>query len=131
MESIFGIHEQALMLRSRRAEMIANNLANADTPGFKAQDMDFRAALAQATATGAMHDESLSRFHPHHLGGFDGPGMSPMAKYRVSLQPSLDGNTVDSHVEKAQYMSNALYMQATLRFLDDRISGLKSAFRGD
>ncbi|MEJ2755319.1 MAG: flagellar basal body rod protein FlgB, partial [Gammaproteobacteria bacterium] len=99
---------------------------------FKARDLDFRAALDQATSAGSQTQRvSVFRSHPRHVRGLEMTPVSLAVSYRVAEQPSLDGNTVDTHVEKSQYMTNALYMQATLRFLDDRISGIKSAFRGD
>lgn len=130
MSGLFGIHEKALAVQTRRAEMIANNIVNADTPGYKAKDLDFRQIMADAKGVGPLSDVSLDRSRSGHLSGFASPELSLSTKYRVSLQPSLDGNTVDTHVEKSEYMKNAQRMQATLRFLDDRISGIRKALKG-
>lgn len=130
MSGIFGIHEQALMVQTKRAEMIANNIVNADTPGYKATDLDFRQIMASANGVGPLGDVALNRSRSGHLSGIESPELSLTTKYRVNLQPALDGNTVDSHVEKSEYMKNAQRLQATLRFLDDRISGIRKALKG-
>jgi flagellar basal-body rod protein FlgB len=130
MSGIFGIHEKALMVQTRRAEMIANNIVNADTPGYKAADLNFRQILAEADGVGAGNDVNLIQSRQGHLPGILSPALSLATKYRLNAQPSVDGNTVDLHVEKGEYMKNAQRMQATLRFLDDRISGIRKALRG-
>jgi flagellar basal-body rod protein FlgB len=130
MNGIFGIHEQALKIQIQRAEMIANNIVNVDTPGFKAKDLNFREILASNKAVGSGGDIGLRQSQVGHQADRSLVGGSFQEKYRLNLQPTLDGNTVDMHVEKAEYMKNAQRMQATLRFLEDRVSGLKKAFRG-
>ncbi len=121
---IFGIHEQALRVASRRMTLIAGNLANAETPGYKARDIDFRAALGRATA-----EVGLATTNPRHLDGSDPlPGSGVL--YRTVMQPSLDGNTVDPSIERSQFMENALRYQATLRFLNGKIGGLREAIGG-
>jgi len=122
---LFGIHELALGLRARRADLLAANLANADTPGYRARDLDFSAALEQAIGGSA---EGLRRTHPRHLGA---GRPQDTVRYRVPLQPSLDGNTVEPHYEKAEFMENAIRYQATLTFLGSRIRGLRLAIRGE
>lgn len=125
-DQAFGIHAKALQLYGRRAEVLANNLANADTPGYKARDIDFRAALA-----GAMEgDMRLARSSAGHIGAGAGAD-EPRLLYRVPLQPSADGNTVDGQVEQAQFMENAIRQQASFTFLDGTIKTLKSAIRGE
>ncbi len=121
---IFGIHEQALMVASRRMTLLAGNLANAETPGYKARDIDFRAVLGKATGEAA-----LRTTNPRHLDGGDSIGGSRVL-YRSVMQPSLDGNTVDPSIERSQFMENALRYQATLRFLNGKISGLREAIGG-
>lgn len=121
-----GIHAQALELRSRRMELLAGNLANADTPGYKARDIDFSSALKQALAeTGA-----LRLTHDRHLPP-QGAGVDAEPLYRVPLQPSLDGNTVDSHLEQAAFGENAVRYQASLDFLGNKLAGLRKALRGE
>jgi len=124
-----GIHEQALGLRTRRAEVLANNLANADTPGFKARDIDFKSALNQAqNQSGAM---AATRSHAGHQSGVGGNAGDAGLLYRNPMQPSIDGNTVDSQVEMAQYTRNAMDFQASFEFLSGRFKGLMTAIRGD
>ena len=122
---ILGVHEQALSLYARRARLLAENLANADTPHYKARDIDFRQALAAASGGGP-----LKTSHARHLQpGAARAGGEPL--YRVPLQPSLDGNTVETQFEKSEFMENALRYQATLRFLSGTFRGLKTALRGE
>ncbi len=127
-----GPHADALTLRSQRAGVLASNLANADTPGFKARDFDFRAALANATA-GA--EGGMRRTHGAHFdeaGNRAGEaGNQPPLGYRVSTQPSVDGNTVDLQTERAAFTDNAVRYQATLNLLQSRIQGLRTALRGE
>ncbi|GMU45822.1 MAG: hypothetical protein AMXMBFR26_06040 [Porticoccaceae bacterium] len=119
-----GSHERALGLRSYRTGVLAANIANADTPGYKARDFDFRSALA---AVGG--DVRLTARHPGHLGaGATGPDGVEL-RYRVPQAPSLDGNSVDLQVEQAEFAENAVQYQATLRFLRSRFSGLMNALR--
>jgi len=128
-DNAFGVHGQALAVRSHRAGLLAANLANADTPGYKARDIDFRAVLEGARTserwagmrtTNARHIKPVAA-HP--------PGMEP--DYRVPLQPAVDGNTVDTQMEQAAVMDNAVRYQATLTFLNGRIRGIQSALRGE
>jgi len=121
--SALGIHEQALMLRESRAQLLAHNLANADTPGFLARDVDFRQLLRDATNEG----KGPRRSHPRHLGAAGGEPGTPALMYREPTQPSMDGNTVDEQVEMAQFARNALDFQASLTFLKSKLSGLRTA----
>lgn len=114
-DDIFGIHGAALELRSQRLGLLASNIANASTPGFKAKDIDFQSALAQATdgqadVEGAATSNTL---------------------YRTPLQPSLDGNTVELGTEQTQFAENAVQYQTTLSFLNGRISELTRALKGE
>lgn len=130
-DSIFGVHEAAFRVRNERAQLLANNLANADTPNFKAQDIDFRKALQEASSE---FDHSTSEMHKTNSRHIDGDSFSSTSKflmYRQPTQPALDGNTVETHIEKAQFMENGLQQQATLEFIDSKISGIRSALRGE
>jgi flagellar basal-body rod protein FlgB len=122
-----GIHTQALELRSRRTEVLAGNLANADTPGYKARDLDFRAALSAAESSGG----ALNTTHANHIGGANGAGTNGDLLYNTPSQPSLDGNTVDLQQEKAKFAENAVQYQASLQFLNGKIASLRAAIRGD
>lgn len=126
-DDAFGIHPRALLLRSQRAEVIAANLANADTPGYKARDFDFQKALNQEM-------QGLVRVHTTHQRHIQpDPGLVPEAQmlYRSPMQPSLDGNTVDTEREHTAFSANAIEYQASLGFLNGKISGLRKALRGE
>jgi len=128
LDQVFGIHEQALKLRAQRSELLAANLANADTPGYKARDIDFAKVLS-----GEMNPSAeLAATNNRHISTSQ-PGALPAnaVGYRIPLQPSLDGNTVDPEREQVSFSRNALEYQASLRFLDGRIRGLMTALRGD
>lgn len=113
-DSLFGTHGNALALRSQRMALLASNIANAATPGYRARDFDFATALEQANggksvdaaATGAMG-------------------------YRVPLQQTLDGNTVELATEQTAFAENAVAYRATLSFLEGRISTVMSALKGE
>lgn len=113
--SLFGVHGAALSVRSQRMGVLASNIANASTPGYKAKDIDFREAL-DAIETG----------------GLDGTGaIDGAVKYRVPLQPSIDGNTVELSTEQTAFAENAVAYQTTLAFLNGRISTLTRALKGE
>lgn len=112
--SIFGIHGVALEVRAQRMGVLASNIANASTPGFKARDIDFRQALASATGPGSVDQ-----------------GIDAAMKYRVPNQPSMDGNTVELSQEQTAFAENAVQYQTTLSFLNGRISTLTRALRGE
>jgi flagellar basal-body rod protein FlgB len=126
--NIFGIHETSLSLRAHRAQVLADNLANADTPNYKARDVDFSKVLRYTETR--MDPSRLQATHVRHLSA---PAPLSVAgaelQYRVPMQPSLDGNTVNAELEQARFMDNALRYQASLRFVNGRVEGLLSAMR--
>ncbi|MDX1589904.1 MAG: flagellar basal body rod protein FlgB [Oleiphilaceae bacterium] len=126
-----GIHEQALQTRVQRAEVLANNLANADTPGFKARDIDFRAVLNEAQGQNQGGTLQASRSHARHLSMGQGGANAPELLYRNPDQPSIDGNTVDSQREMAAYTRNAMDFQSSFQFLNSRFKGLVKAIKGE
>jgi flagellar basal-body rod protein FlgB len=128
-DSALGIHDEALTLRAQRSEVLASNIANADTPNFKARDIDFRNALDQATA-GQSRSDQLKTTHHNHISG-TAPGGHPDTQYRIPLQPSLDGNTVDTQLEKTAYAENSVQYQTTLNILNRKFGGLLGAIRGE
>ncbi len=125
-DNALGIHPQALALREKRSEVLASNLANADTPGYKARDLDFQAVLKQSMSVA----QPLERTQEGHISAND-QLLSATMMYRNPQQASLDGNTVESHIEQAKYSENAVQYQASLRFINGRFSGLMSAIRGE
>lgn len=125
--NIFGIHEKALTLRAERNEVLASNLANADTPGYKARDFDFKKMLNKEMTTSRF---DMATTHKSHIPGKSTQSSPFDMQYRIPQQPSLDGNTVEVEREQVEYSANALKYQATLRFLDGSIKGLKTAIKG-
>lgn len=125
-----GVHAAALKLRGERHQMLSENLANADTPHYKARDIDFASALKQAQENqgGGL---PLAATNASHLGGqAEGRGGAE-ALYRVPQSPSLDGNTVETQVEQAKFAENTVRYRASLDFLGGRISSLVGAIRGE
>ncbi|HVW67828.1 MAG TPA: flagellar basal body rod protein FlgB [Steroidobacteraceae bacterium] len=131
LDSYLGVHADALKVQSQRMEVLADNLANVDTPNYKARDIDFRAALAQAGSPGA--NLALATTSPGHVGGASAStdlDTSTALKYRVPLAPSLDGNTVDAQLEQSAFADNTVRYQATLTFLSARLKNLLTAITG-
>jgi flagellar basal-body rod protein FlgB len=109
-DNIFGIHATALQLRSQRMAMLASNIANAATPNYKARDIDFAEAFSLAE---------------------QGRSTEGAVAFRVPLQPSLDGNTVEMSTEQTAFAENALAYRSSLAFLNGRIGTLSRALRGE
>lgn len=127
-DNALGIHDDALAFRARRAAVLANNLANADTPNYKARDLDFSASLQRASE--GMRRSELARTDSRHIYASSTSGDSDLL-YRVPQQPSIDGNTVEGEAEHAKYMENAMDFQASFTFLNSKFTGLMSAVRGE
>ncbi|MCF1426732.1 MAG: flagellar basal body rod protein FlgB [Shewanella sp.] len=126
-DKALGIHQYTLGIRSQRAEVISSNIANNDTPHYKARDVDFSAALLEAkTRQGGI---AMTHSHEKH---FDLKVLSEQhVKYRIPNQPDTgDGNTVDIQQEKMAFMENAMEYQMSLGFLDRKFAGLKKALKG-
>ncbi|WP_174274692.1 flagellar basal body rod protein FlgB [Sphingomonas bacterium] len=123
-DPLFGIHGTALTLRSQRMAMLASNIANAATPNYKARDFDFTKALASASAQaagGSADDRSATA----------GAAAEGAMGYRVPLQSSLDGNTVELSTEQTLFAENAVQYKTTLSFLQGRIATVMSALKGE
>jgi len=130
LDAYLGVHQDALKLYARRTAVLANNLANADTPNFKAQDLDFK-SLLNARSSGTLAAPTLVSTHAQHLGATaDAPAAGGALKYRVPLAPSLDGNTVDPQLEQAAFAENTVRYQAALTFLTEKFKGLMTAITG-
>ena len=148
LDRYLGIHTQALTLESQRLQVLASNLANVDTPNYKAQDIDFKAALAAADPAGAGDAAMtlpLTTTHANDLtsagtpaatgaalsadGATSGtlPSAESAVKYRVPLAPALDGNTVDEQLEQSAFAENSVRYQATLALLNDKLRTLVTA----
>jgi flagellar basal-body rod protein FlgB len=125
----------ALLLRSERTRVLAGNIANADTPNFKARDFDFRSALEQATgtatATGAGGAVGMTRTQEGHIAASnDASGTHPALLYRTPTQTALDANSVDLDTERAAFMDNSVRYEASLRFINTQIRTLMTAING-
>ena len=123
-DNALGVHAQALGLRSKRMEVLARNIANADTPHFKAKDIDFRSVLKQT------REDALNSTHNMHM-KIAMEEDSGGEKYRVPFNASFDGNTVEMNVEQAKFGQVAADYQTTLNILENRVSGIRRALRGD
>jgi len=125
-DKALSIHPDSMLIRSRRAEILATNIANADTPGYKAKDIDFASEL-KAAKLNQQHGNTMVRTHEKHIaGGSKFAGDSEM--FRVPNQPDTgDENSVDIQVERNLYTQNAMEYQASLQFLGGRFKGLNKA----
>ena len=128
LDDMFQFHQNALNLRSFRQEVIASNIANADTPGYKARDIDFAAALQDVTA-GREANLSLRTSNARHIGAAAGNNDPVKVLYRTPAQPSIDGNTVDMNVERNRFAENAVHIDANLTFLNGKIKTLLAALQ--
>jgi len=125
-DNALGIHQYSVGVRERRAEVLASNIANADTPGFKAKDLSFKDALASATQGTSFN---LSKTSERHISG--GRGIASDVQFRVPNQPDTgDGNTVDVQTERASFMQNSMEYQASLSFLSSKIQTMRKAIKG-
>ncbi|MDB5685435.1 MAG: flagellar basal-body rod protein FlgB [Rhizorhabdus sp.] len=115
-DPLFGVHGAALAIRSQRLSLLASNIANAATPNYKARDIDFQKALSDATGAGG---QSIDQATKGAVG------------YRIPLETSMDGNTVELSTEQNQFAENALKYRTTLSFLEGRIGTVMSALKGE
>lgn len=121
-----GLHDNALLIRAKRAEVLANNLANADTPGFKSRDFNFKAMLEGEKSKSSLQMSVTSSGHQQ--------GQSSMNEdlmFRNPSQPSIDGNTVDTQIEQSIFTRNSMNYNSSFEFLNGKFKGLKSAIRGE
>lgn len=120
MDEALGVHQYALGVRAERSRILASNLANIETPNFKAKDIDFKDALKRIDHTlraeGTVDSQRLD--------------LSSSMKYRIPMQPSLDGNTSELHIEQTAFSANAMDFQTSLTFLKMKFSGLRTAIEG-
>jgi flagellar basal-body rod protein FlgB len=129
-DQMFQFQQTALNLRAVRQELIASNIANADTPNYKAKDIDFASAL-QGALSGSGEKLSVAKTSSNHLAGATGESvMGSPVQYRKPLQPSADGNTVDMDVERAQFADNALRYEASLTFVSNEVKNVLAALQG-
>ena len=129
-DNMLQFHQTALKLREARQELLASNIANADTPNYKAKDIDFAKAL-QGALSGQAAKLPMTATNAAHWNGTTGESvMGSPVMYRKPLQPSADGNTVDMDVERAQFADNALRYEASLKFVSDEVKDVLAALQG-
>lgn len=137
LDASFNFHESSLRIRAQRQELLAGNIANADTPNYKARDLDFSAALKSAilnsnqpaTLGNTMKPVATS---PMHIGANNAatPADTTDIQYRGILQGSVDGNTVDMDVERNQFADNAIRYEASVIMISGKIKQMLSAIQG-
>ena len=123
LDKIFGIHETAVNARQRRMGLLGENIANADTPNYKAKDLDFKQLFGKEQTMSARRTHSLHMDH--------GPSSRNGLVFRVPNNPAADGNTVELNFQQAEFGKESARYSATLQFLENRISGVKRALRGE
>ena len=121
----FKVHSEALGLRSKRNEILASNIANAATPNFKAKDLDFKEVFDAKMGFGKVNTSNSRHLEVLSVENQDGIG------FRQNITPSMDGNTVELHVEQMQFSENVIRYQTSLEFLNRKISGLMAAIKGE
>ncbi|WP_410499222.1 flagellar basal body rod protein FlgB [Chitinibacter sp. S2-10] len=128
-DNYFRNQEAGLKMRSYRQEVLASNIANADTPNYKARDFDFKAAYEAARLP--LQTSTLATSNPRHLQPANKIDIfSPELKYRNERQPSIDGNTVDMDSEMKEFTDNAIRYQSAVTFMQRRIESMKTALTG-
>ncbi len=129
LDNLIGFQHQALSLRAHRQQVLAANIANADTPNYKARDIDFQSALKNAVAGRSGGDLAMARTAAGHIAGGGDSGPAPLL-YRRNTQSSVDGNTVDMDIERAQFAENAIFYEAGITFIGGRLRTMLSAIQG-
>ena len=129
-DKIFGVHDDALTLRAERAKVLASNIANADTPGYKARDIDFQQVLKTMTGKPGGSLQMTSSSNGHAKGLLSADSINGL-QYRAEVQPSIDGNTVDLQKERTAFARNTMEFNTSFTFVNGRIRGLMNAIRGE
>ncbi len=130
LDNVFGIHAKALSVYSQRSTVLAANLANADTPNYKARDIDFKSILNRAENKKSDASQ-LTATRTGHFGSSSNTAFFADRLYRQPDQPSLDGNTVQVQKEQAAFADNSMRYMATLRFITGRVQGMLTALKGE
>ncbi len=122
-----NVSQTALGLRAYRQELLASNIANADTPNYKARDFDFKSSLSSALGNSAAAQLPLTQTAAGHLDATSSNRYGATLQYRSDYQSSVDGNTVNMDVERGAFAENALHMEALLTFVRDQFKDLNAA----
>ncbi len=126
-DNVLSFHTQALKLRGERSEIIANNLANVDTPGFKARDLDFKQAMQQFSGAAL----TMTGDNQKHISMNNEPFSLMSLKFRPTMESSLDGNTVDKDIETVAFSKNTIDYQTSLNYINGTIKGMRKAIKGE
>lgn len=129
LDNALHFNREALNLRVQRQKVLANNIANADTPGFKARDIDFTQELNKAVKQGRSGGLKMAATSGKHFTGSLGNAANLDLKYRIPDQPSMDGNTVDMDRERSQFADNMVRHEASLKFIGSSINRMRSAMQ--
>lgn len=131
LDNMIALERNALGLRVHRQQVLATNIANADTPFYQARDIDFKGSLEKAMSGVASNDGiDLARTNGRHIAASGGNGGPAPLLYRESTQGSADGNTVDMDVERSAFAENSIQVEALLRFITDDFKGMQLAITG-
>lgn len=128
LEQALAFQRQALEVQARRQQLIASNIANADTPGYKARDLDFRAALTKAQSSRSA--PGLKKTDPEHLSAGDDDPLAEYEGYRTEVQSAGDGNTVDMDQERTAFAETAFHYEASLNFINRLLKSMRTAITG-
>ena len=131
LDDMLSFHTQALRVRDQRQQVLASNIANADTPNYKARDLDFKSALQGAlNGAGSSGGTALATTTPGHLAGNFGSAADAGLLYRTPAQGSVDGNTVDMDAERAAFADNAIHYEFNLTRISQQIKGMLAVIQG-
>ncbi len=143
LDNALDFHQTALRVRGQRQELIAANIANADTPNYKARDIDFKAAMQNALSTNVISSErttfNVAKTSAQHIDGTPSSGISNVTSlgggsgeplFRPIIQGSVDGNTVDMDVERNQFADNGIRYEASLTMINGQLKKLLAAIQG-
>jgi flagellar basal-body rod protein FlgB len=127
LDSTFRFYQDSANLRAQRQQLIASNIANADTPQYKARDVDFKAALQGAVSGG--NAVTLATSAPNHIAPMASTTGGAPLLYRGAVQGSVDGNTVDMDIERSQFADNAIHYEANLTFISTEVRMMLAAIQ--
>jgi flagellar basal-body rod protein FlgB len=128
LDNALNFHQTALNIRAARQEVLSSNVANGDTPNFKARDIDFSSVLSDALSSNT-NKTGLTTTSPMHLSSSSENSLASQALYRIPQQPSADGNTVEMDAERTRFADNSIKFDASLTFMSGQIRGLMLAIR--
>lgn len=128
LDDALQFHQSALTVRGYRQQLLASNIANADTPNFKARDIDFPSALQSALSSRPVN-AGLAVTSPRHIGSSGENALGAKVLYRTPVQPSIDGNTVNMDVERTQFAENAIHYEANVALLNGQIRFMMMAIQ--